>query len=42
MGSVIGFVLRRQIIHDAVALAYSHEQITDAVVETVLKGLLPR
>ena len=42
IGSVIGFVLRRQIMHDAVALAYSHEQITDAVVETVLKGLLPR
>jgi AcrR family transcriptional regulator len=42
IGSVIGFVLRRQIIHDAVALVYSHEQITDAVVETVLKGLLPR
>ena len=42
MGSVIGFVLRRQIIHDAVALEYSHEQIADAVVETVLKGLLPR
>ena len=42
MGSVIGFVLRRQIIHDAVALAYSHEQITDAVVEAVRKGLLPR
>jgi AcrR family transcriptional regulator len=42
MGSVIGFVLRRQIIRDAVALEYSHEQITDAVVETVLKGLLPR
>ena len=42
MGSVIGFVLRRQIIRDAVALEYSHEQIADAVVETVLKGLLPR
>lgn len=41
MGSVMGFVLRRQIIHDAVALEYSHEQIADAVVETVLKGLLP-
>jgi len=42
VGSIIGFVLRRQIIHDPVALEYTHEQIVDAVIETVLKGLLPR
>ncbi len=42
IGSVMGFVLRRQILRDPVALEYSHEQIADAVVETVLKGMLPR
>jgi len=42
IGGVIGFVLRRQILRDPVALEYSHEQIADAVVETVLKGMLPR
>src|SRR5437870_11691780 len=34
VGSVIGFVLRRQIIRDPVALVYTHEQIVDAVIET--------
>jgi AcrR family transcriptional regulator len=42
MGSIIGFVLRRNIIRDSSALQYSHEQIADAVVETVLTGLTPR
>lgn len=42
MGSIIGFVLRRNIIRDPSALQYSHEQIADAVVETVLTGLTPR
>ncbi len=42
MGSVIAFVLRRQIIRDPAALVFSHEQIADSIVETVLKGLLPR
>jgi len=42
MGSVMAFVLRRQIIHDELALEYSHEEIADTVVETVFKGLLPR
>jgi AcrR family transcriptional regulator len=41
-GSVAGFVLRRQIFRDPVALEYSHEQIADSVIETILKGLLPR
>lgn len=41
-GSVIGFVLRRQIIRDPLALAYSQEQIVDAIVDTVLDGLKPR
>ena len=42
MGSVMAFVLRRQIIHDELALEYSHEEIAETVVETVFKGLLPR
>jgi len=42
IGSVMGFVLRRQILRDPIALEYSHEQIADAVVETVLTGILPR
>ncbi len=41
-GSVIAFVLRRQILRDPLALQYTPEQIADAVVETVLKGLVPR
>lgn len=41
-GSLVGFVLRRQIIHDPTVLEYSHEQIADSIVETVLKGLVPR
>jgi AcrR family transcriptional regulator len=39
---LIGFVLRRQILHDPLALQYSQEQIVDSVVTTALDGLLPR
>jgi AcrR family transcriptional regulator len=42
LGSVFVFVLRRQILCDPVALEYTHEQIAEAVSETVLKGILPR
>ena len=42
IGSVLAFVLRRQIIRDPVALAYTHEQIAEAVSEIVLQGILPR
>lgn len=42
IGSVISFVLRRQIISDPVALEYTHQQIADVVCETVLQGILPR
>jgi AcrR family transcriptional regulator len=42
MGSMISFVLRRQILQDPMALSYTHEQIVDAVVSTALEGLLPR
>ncbi len=42
VGSVIGFVLRRQLIRDQLALALTQEQIVDAIVETMLQGILPR
>ena len=42
VGSMMGFVLRRQVIRDPGALQLTHEQIADAIVDTVLKGLLPR
>lgn len=42
IGGVMVFVLRRQIIRDPIALQYTQEQIVDAVVDTVLKGLEPR
>jgi AcrR family transcriptional regulator len=42
LGSVFGFVIRRQILCDPAALVYTHEQIAEAVSETVLKGILPR
>src|SRR5882762_829905 len=36
IGCTMGFVLRRQLIRDELALTYSHEQIADAVIDTVL------
>ena len=42
LGSVFAFVLRRQILRDPLALRYTHEQIADAVIETLLMGLVPR
>jgi len=42
LGGVMAFVLRRQIIGDPTALRYTQEQIVDAVVDTVLNGLVPR
>jgi AcrR family transcriptional regulator len=42
IGSLIGFILRRQIIHDPIALAYSQEQIADAIVDTMMNGMKPR
>src|SRR6266478_2816119 len=42
VGSVFGFVLRRQILRDPTALEYTHEQIAEVVSETVLQGILPR
>lgn len=42
IGSVMGFVLRRQILRDPLALQYTHKQIADTIVTTALQGLLPR
>jgi AcrR family transcriptional regulator len=42
VGSVFGFVLRRQILRDPTALEYTHEQIAEVISETVLQGILPR
>lgn len=41
-GSIIGFVLRRQIIRDPTALVYSRAQIADAIIDTVMNGIKPR
>jgi AcrR family transcriptional regulator len=41
MSAVMGFVLRRQILRDPLAMQYSHEQIIDSIVGTALHGLLP-
>src|SRR5947209_16672542 len=42
LSCVMGFVLRRQIMRDPSALQYTHEQMADAIIDTMLKGLLPR
>jgi AcrR family transcriptional regulator len=42
LGGVMGFVLRRHIIRDPLALQYTPEQIADAIVDTVFSGIAPR
>ena len=42
LGSVMGFVLRRHIIRDPLALQYTPEQIADAIVDTLFSGIAPR
>lgn len=42
IGCLMGFVLRRQILHDPLALQYTRKQIANTVVTTTLYGLLPR
>ena len=42
VGSVMGFVLRRQLLRDPLALQYTHEQIAQAITDPFLKGILPR
>jgi len=41
MSGLMGFVLRRQVLHDTSVLQYSHEQIIDSVLDLSLHGLLP-
>lgn len=41
-GSLMAFVIRRQLLHDPLALQYSHEQIVESVIDVVLHGLLSR
>jgi len=42
VGSLMGFVLRRQLLRDPLALQYTHEQIVQAIADPFLKGILPR
>lgn len=39
ISNMIGMVMRRQIMHDPGALQYTHEEIAQAVVETLLRGI---
>jgi len=41
MSGIMGFVLRRQVLHDPLALRYTAEEIVDGIVGTALHGLLP-
>ena len=42
LGGLMDLVLRRQIIRDPMVLKFSRDQIVQTVVDTTLKGLLPR
>jgi hypothetical protein len=42
LGSMITFVLRRQVLHDATALSYTQEQVANIVVDMFLHGLVVR
>ncbi|HKV58000.1 MAG TPA: helix-turn-helix domain-containing protein [Ktedonobacteraceae bacterium] len=42
ISSAMGFVLRRQVLRDPLALEYTHEQIAHAIAEPFLMGILPR
>lgn len=42
VGSVVTFVLRRQILRDPQALEYTHQEIASRVVSTLLDGIRPR
>jgi AcrR family transcriptional regulator len=40
--SIVGMVMRRQIIRDPSALRYTREELVHAILETVLQGIQPR
>jgi AcrR family transcriptional regulator len=42
VGCAMGFLLRRQLLRDPLALQYTHEQIVQAITDPFLKGILPR
>lgn len=42
LASVMGFVLRRQVMRDASTRSLDHEQIADTLIDVMLNGLLPR
>jgi AcrR family transcriptional regulator len=42
IGSMMGFVLRRQLLRDPLALQYTHDQIIQAVIDSFLRGILQR
>jgi AcrR family transcriptional regulator len=41
-GSLMAFVIRRQLLRDPAALRYTHDQIVESVITVVLHGLLTR
>jgi TetR/AcrR family transcriptional regulator len=41
-GSLMALVIRRQLLHDPLALQYTQEQIVESVVTVVLHGLIAR
>ena len=41
-GSIMGFVLRRQIMRDPDVLDYTHEEFAQGLVDTILQGISPR
>ena len=42
ISSVIGFVIRRQILRDPTVLVLTHEQIADVIATAIVNGLGPR
>ncbi len=40
-GSIVGIILRRQVLHDPMALELTHTQIATTITETFLHGLAP-
>lgn len=39
ISSVIGFLMRRQILRDPIVLAFTHEQIADVIADSVIRGI---
>jgi AcrR family transcriptional regulator len=42
VSSMMGLVLRRQIVRDPSVLQYTHEEIVRAILDTILQGIKPR